>query len=109
MPGRMPGGSVAGMDEGDQAEVERLRAEQAGVEGWVGGWRGRMSGERAAGERGRRHRFGGVVAVALVVTTSLVFTIAATGVWTRRNALNTDRWVSTVTPIAADPAVQEAF
>jgi hypothetical protein len=97
------------MDEAEQAEVDRLKAEQARLEAKVGDLREQMSVEHAAAERRKRHRIRRVVAVALVVTTSMVFTIAATGVWARRNALNTNRWVSTVTPIAADPAVQEAF
>jgi hypothetical protein len=97
------------MDEAEQAEIDRLKAEQARLEAEVGDLRSRMSAEAAAAERRKRHRVRRVVAVALVVTTSLMFTIAATGVWARRNALNTNRWVSTVTPIAADPAVQEAL
>jgi hypothetical protein len=109
MPDRMPSGSVAAMDDAEQAEVDRLKAEQARLEAEVGGLREQMSAEHAAAERRKRHRIRRVVAVALVVTTSLMFTISATGVWARRNALNTDRWVSTVTPVAADPAVQEAF
>jgi hypothetical protein len=95
--------------EVEQSEVDRLKAEQARLEAEVGDLREQMSAEHAAAERRKRHRIRRVVAVALVVTTSLVFTIAATGVWARRNALNTNRWVSTVTPIAADPAVQEAL
>jgi hypothetical protein len=97
------------MDEGEQAELERLRAEQARLQQEVGELRAGADAEAAKAQRRQRHRTRRVVAVALVVTTSLVFTIAATGVWARRNALNTDRWVSTVTPVAADPAVQEAF
>src|SRR5262245_3124929 len=109
MPGRPAGESVAGMDEAEQAEVDRLKAEQARLEAEVGDLREQMSAEHAAAERRKRHRIRRVLAVALVVTTSLMFTISATGVWARRNALNTSRWVSTVTPIASDPAVQEAL
>ena len=50
-----------------------------------------------------------IVAAVLVVVTSIVFTVAVVGVWTRRNALNTDKWVETVGPIAEDPAVQQAL
>jgi cell division protein FtsB len=97
------------MDEAEQAEVERLKAEQARLEAEVGDLRDQMSAEHAAAERRKRHRIRRVVAVALVVTTSLMFTISATGVWARRNALNTDRWVETVTPIARDVEVQRAL
>ena len=47
--------------------------------------------------------------MALVVVTSIVFTVAVAGVWARRNALNTDKWVDTVGPIGEDPAVQQAL
>jgi hypothetical protein len=74
-----------------QAEVDGLRAELAGV------------------PRKRAVRTRGVVAVALVVVTSIVVTVSVTAVWARRNALNTDRWVRTVGPIAEEPAVQQAL
>ena len=97
------------MDEPEQAELEQLRAEQARLQQEVDDLRTHADAETAKAQRRQRHRIRRVVAVALVVTTSLMFTVAATGVWARRNALNTNRWVSTVTPIAADPAVQEAL
>lgn len=96
------------MDEtsgSDAAEIERLREEQARLEGEMEELRSRLQTEKARkGSRSRR-----VVAAALVVVTSLVVTVAVGGVWARRNALNTGRWVETVGPIAGDPAVQQAF
>jgi hypothetical protein len=109
MPGTGRSGTVDVMDEAEQAELEQLRAEQARLQQEMDDLRTHADAEAAKAQRRQRHRTRRVVAVALVVTTSLVFTIAATGVWARRNALNTNRWVSTVTPIAADPAVQEAL
>jgi hypothetical protein len=38
-----------------------------------------------------------------------VFTVGVTAVWARRNALNTDRWVRTVGPVAEDVRVQRAL
>jgi hypothetical protein len=109
MWGTRPRGTVGAMDEAEQAEIERLRAEQARLEAEVGELRAHVTADTAREQRRQRHRTRRVVAAALVVVTSLIFTVAATGVWTRRNALNTDRWVSTVTPIAADPEVQAAL
>lgn len=109
MPRAGRSSTVGSMDEAEQAEVERLRTEQARLQQEVDDLRTHADAEAAKAQRRQRHRTRRVVAVALVVTTSLIFTIAATGVWARRNALNTNRWVSTVTPIAADPAVQEAM
>jgi hypothetical protein len=74
-----------------QAEVDDLRA------------------ELAATPRKRAVRTRGVVAVVLVVVTSIVVTVSVTAVWARRNALNTDRWVRTVGPVAEEPAVQQAL
>jgi hypothetical protein len=75
-----------------QAEVDDLRAELA-----------------TTAPRRRAVRTRGVVAVVLVVVTSILVTVSVTAVWARRNALNTDRWVATVGPIAQDPAVQQAL
>jgi hypothetical protein len=96
------------MDESpgpDEAEIEQLRAEQARLEAEMEELRSRLQTEKT--QRGGRTRR--VTAAALVVVTSLVFTVAVGGVWARRNALNTGRWVETVGPIADDPAVQQAF
>jgi hypothetical protein len=46
---------------------------------------------------------------ALVVVTSLLFTVTVAGVWARRNALNTDKWVAEVGPLAEEEAVQVAL
>jgi hypothetical protein len=89
----------------DEAEIERLRAEQLRLEAEVGELRSRLGTDRR--RRGGRTRR--MTATALVVAASLVFTVAVAGVWARRNALNTSRWVETVGPIAEDPAVQQAL
>ena len=59
--------------------------------------------------RRRAVRTRGVVAVALVVVTSILFTVSVTAVWARRNALNTDRYVQTIGPVAQDVRVQRAL
>jgi len=74
-----------------QAELDRLRA------------------ELATAPRRRAPRSRDVVAVALVVVTSILFTVSVTAVWARRNALNTDRYVQTIGPVAQDVRVQRAL
>ena len=74
------------------AEVDELRAKLAKAE---------------KPSLGRRVR--GPLAVLLVIVTAVVVTVAVSGVWARRNALNTDRWVRTVGPIAQETAVQQAL
>lgn len=96
---------VAGSPESAESEVARLAAERDRLQAEVGDLRAQfaMATPRPPGRLRR------IVAVVLVVVTSIVFTVAVIGVWTRRTALNTDRWVQTVGPIAEEPAVKEAL
>ncbi|MGH9227532.1 MAG: hypothetical protein ACRD07_02170 [Acidimicrobiales bacterium] len=96
---------TAGVAKPADDEVARLVEEQNRLQAEVDDLRA----ELAAAPRRRAGRLRRVLAVVLVVVTSLVFTVAVTGVWARRNALNTDRWVRTVGPIAEDTAVQQAL
>ncbi len=100
--GREPSGKAA---ESAEEEIARLAEEQARLEAEVEDLRGQLAAP-APRRKGRPRR---IVTALLVLLTSLVVTVAVAGVWARRNALNTDRWVETVTPIAADPAVHEAL
>lgn len=90
---------------GTPGEVARLEAERARLQAEVGDLRARVAGTKT--RRARRAR--GIAAALLVVVTSVVVTVALAGVWGRRNALNTDRWVETVGPVVEDPAVQQAL
>jgi ribosomal protein L29 len=92
---------------GEADEIARLTDERDRLRAEVGELRAQVAVAGAAPRRARRPRR--VVAAALVVLTSIVFTVAVAGVWARRNALDTDRWVETVGPIGEDPAVQQAL
>jgi hypothetical protein len=80
------------------AERDRLRAEIDDLRGQLVVGKARRSG------RVRR-----ISTSVLVVVTSLVVTVAVTGVWARGYLLNTDRWVREVGPVVEDPAVQAAL
>jgi len=86
-------------------EVARLADERRRLQAEVDGLRA----ELATAPRRRAVRTRGVVAVALVVVTSLLVTVSVTAVWARRNALNTDRYVETIGPVAQDVRVQRAL
>ena len=86
-------------------EVARLADERSRLQAEVDGLRAELS----ATPRRRAVRTRGVVAVALVVVTSILFTVSVTAVWARRNALNTDRYVQTIGPVAQDVRVQRAL
>jgi hypothetical protein len=47
--------------------------------------------------------------LALVIVTSFGVLASTVAVWTHRTLLNTDQWVETVGPVAADPNVQAAL
>lgn len=60
--------------------------------------------------RGTRRRRLRAVAVAVLVAVGCTsFTLAAVGVWVRRNVTDTDVWVDRAGPLADDPAVRAAL
>jgi hypothetical protein len=85
-------------------EVARLVEEQSRLQAEVDGLRAKLAAPPRPGGRTRR-----MLAVVLVVLTSIVFTVSVTAVWARRNALNTDRYVQTIGPVAQDVRVQRAL
>ena len=97
--------STGGVAEPTEAEIARLAEERARLQAEVGDLRAQVTAVRS--RRGGRPRR--IATAVLVVLTALVVTVAVTGVWARRYALNTDRWVGTVGPVVEDPAVQDAL
>ncbi len=81
--------------ESADAEIERLRAENA-----------RLAAEVAEAESAPSHRGRKMGAIALLVVASLLAPISVLAVWTRSVITDTDRYVETVAPLAADPALQ---
>ena len=73
-------------------EIERLRAENA----------------RLAAKVGRRLRWRSACAWLLLVLGCGLAVLALVALWLRTTMLDTDRYVETVAPIAAEPAVQDA-
>ncbi|HEY6709257.1 MAG TPA: hypothetical protein VJB61_16890 [Actinomycetota bacterium] len=91
-----------GLTESERAELNRLRAENAAL---------RAQGQ-AAGPRpprpGGRQRWRTIVAVLLIVLGCVLAPLAGVAVWARNQVTNTDRYVATITPLASDPAIQQA-
>jgi hypothetical protein len=81
--------------ESADAEIERLRAENA-----------RLAAEVAEAEPAPSHRGRKMGAIALLVVGSMLAPISVLAVWTRSVITDTDRYVETVAPLAADPALQ---
>jgi hypothetical protein len=91
-----------GLSADERIELERLRSENAAL---------RAQGQ-AAGPRpprpGGRQRWRSIVAVLLIVLGCVLAPLAGVAVWARNQVTNTDRYVATVTPLASDPAIQQA-
>ena len=95
----------------ERAELERLRAENAAL-------RARVRQEGAAtrdtepspeATRVGRQRWRTIVAVFLIVVGCVLAPLSVAAIWTRNQVTNTDRYVATVTPLASDPAIQQAI
>ncbi len=95
-------GKGAAAPEDEHAELERLRAEIAGL-------RGERS-QQAGGRRGRRRgRWRAPVSAALITLGCVLAPVAVMGVWAANQVSNTDRYVANMTPLIQDPAIQQAL
>jgi hypothetical protein len=56
-----------------------------------------------------QQRWRTIVAVLLIVLGCVLAPLAGVAVWARNQVTNTDRYVRTVAPLAADPAIQQAI
>ena len=65
-------------------------------------------GGAGAGPAGRQ-RWRTILAVVLIVVGCVLAPLAGVAVWARNQVTNTDRYVRTVAPLAADPAIQAAI
>ena len=85
-----------GRAHGLEAELAQVRAE-------------RDAALARLDDRERRGRIGGVArratVVILIALSAILIPVTVTATWAHRTVLNTDAYVSTVTPIAKDPAV----
>jgi hypothetical protein len=93
----------------ERAELERLRTEVADL-------RSQVAVAPAVAEplpvapppRPRRQRWRSVVATLLIVIACILAPLAGLAVWSKNLITNTDRYVTTVAPLARDPAIQSA-
>jgi hypothetical protein len=92
----------------ERAELERLRTEVASLRAQA---QAQVPPDGGAALPGRppRQRWRTIVAVLLIVLGCVLAPLAGVAVWARNQVTNTDRYVATVTPLAADPAIQQAI
>ncbi len=90
--------------ERENAELRsRLDAAATGAVGVAS-----ASGASVPGGRAPRHRVRSVASVVLILLGALLAPAGAVAAWAQRELTETDRYVATVGPLAADPVVQSA-
>jgi hypothetical protein len=103
----LPDDAALSVDE--RAELARLRAEVAELRSQVSVT---PPVDQAmvppAPPRPRRQRWRSVVATLLIVTGCILAPLSVVAVWTKNLVTDTDRYVTTVAPLARDPAIQNA-
>jgi hypothetical protein len=101
----------SGLSVDERAELERLRSENAALRAQAGrgGAADRDTVRLPSGRSAVRQRWRTVVATLLIVVACVLAPLSVVAVWTRNQVTNTDRYVATVSPLASDPAIQNAI
>ncbi|HEY6686600.1 MAG TPA: hypothetical protein VI094_10395 [Propionibacteriaceae bacterium] len=103
----MPDDVALSADE--RAELERLRAEVADLRSQVAAAPDVVAPTAVAPPpRPRRQRWRSVVATLLIVIGCILAPLSVVAVWAKNQVTDTDRYVATVSPLASDPAIQNA-
>jgi hypothetical protein len=92
----------------ERAELERLRAEVASLRALLQAGRA-VAGAAAPPGRRARQRWRTVVASLLISLACVLAPLSVVAVWARNQVTDTDRYVQTVSPLARDPAIQDAI
>ncbi|UKJ64978.1 hypothetical protein H1Q78_06340 [Cellulosimicrobium cellulans] len=94
--------------ERENAELRRrLEERPTAVDGGIGAGTG-AGGEPPSAVRRPRRRLRAVACAVLITLGALLAPLGAVSAWAQRELTDTDRYVATVGPLAADPVVQSA-
>jgi len=88
----------AGLNQNEQAELERLRTEV-----------GELRQQQAAPPRRRRVSWRTPVSALLIVIGCVLAPLSVIGVWTANQVSDTNRYVANIEPLIHDPAIQNAL
>ena len=102
----MPDDVALSADE--RAELERLRAEVASLRSQATAAAAPSETVVVVSTRRPRQRWRSVVATLLIVIACILAPVAGVAVWMKNLVTDTDRYVTTVAPLARDPAIQAA-
>jgi len=104
----LPDDAALSVDE--RTELERLRAEVADLRAQVATAPAPSEAPviPAAPPRVHRQRWRSVIATFLIVMGCILAPLSVVAVWTKNLVTDTDRYVTTVAPLARDPAIQNA-
>jgi hypothetical protein len=97
------------LTEEERAELQRLRAEVTTLRSQAQQAAAAGGGHSVAVGREARQRWRTIVATLLIVVACMLAPLSVAAIWTRNQVTNTDRYVATVTPLASDPAIQNAI
>ena len=92
----------------ERAELERLRAEVASLRSQATAAAAPSETVVVVSTRRPRQRWRSVVATLLIVIACILAPVAGVAVWMKNLVTDTDRYVTTVAPLARDPAIQNA-
>jgi hypothetical protein len=96
---------VSALTDEERAELERLRIEVAALRTRAAAEDGEMPTDR----RPARQRWRTIVATLLIVIGCVLAPLSVVAVWSSNQLTNTDRYVETVSPLADEPAIQDAI
>ena len=102
----MPDDSALSTEE--RAELERLRAEVADLRTQAAAAPAPSEPPLVVVAPRPRQRWRSLVATLLIVIGCILAPVAGVAVWTKNLVTDTDRYVTTVAPLARDPAIQSA-
>ena len=102
----MPDDSALSTEE--RAELERLRAEVADLRTQAAAAPAPSEPPLVVVAPRPRQRWRSLVATLLIVIGCILVPVAGVAVWTKNLVTDTDRYVTTVAPLARDPAIQSA-
>ena len=92
----------------ERAELDRLRAEVANLRSQVATAPAAPVPPPVVAARPPRQRWRSVVATFLIVIGCILAPLSVVAVWAKNQVTDTDRYVTTVAPLARDPAIQAA-